>query len=289
MTNGNQFDWTGLGSIATGLMNSITQGVISTRNYKEMKRQFAENMKFQREQFDYQKELNNKMFNREDNAVQRRMADLGKAGINPLMADGQSASASGGSSTSFTGTDAAQMEMFDTSTMLSAFLDSQRIKNEKALTELERQKVGSQLLNDEETRLTQASNRALNAKTMEERDQAIKESQARIKLINKQAEKLGVDINYQNELLTGEQIKNRIAQIWGIPPGTDPTNNSGKFGLGFLWKIFTSAAAAPKLTEEQKNKLKEIQKEEMKKNKNGENAKRINETIQLLTEQGLMN
>lgn len=230
MSNGNQFDWTGLGSLATGLMNSITQGVISTRNYKEMKRQFAENMKFQREQFDYQKELNNKMFEREDNAVQRRMQDLGKAGINPLMADGQSASASGGSSTSFTGTDAAQMEMFDTSTMLSAFLDSQRVKNEKAHTQIEKERLQMQQLNSAQERLESISRQILNTKELKVKDALINQYNANVKLINKQSEALGINMN--------------ISKWSGLPVGTDPrVNNAYQASSGAL------IAAAQKISD----------------------------------------
>lgn len=52
------------------------------------------NKEFANKQFAYQQELNNILMQREDNAVQRRVADLEEAGLSRLNAIGQGASAS---------------------------------------------------------------------------------------------------------------------------------------------------------------------------------------------------
>lgn len=56
----------------------------------------AANAAINKENLDFQREQNEIMRQREDNAIQRRSADLEKAGINKLLAGTDGASASGG-------------------------------------------------------------------------------------------------------------------------------------------------------------------------------------------------
>nr|WAE43909.1 MAG: DNA pilot protein [Microviridae sp.] len=53
----------------------------------------AQNLDFQKEQFSYQQNLQQTMFDREDNAVQRRAADMTAAGFSPTLAAGNAAQA----------------------------------------------------------------------------------------------------------------------------------------------------------------------------------------------------
>lgn len=67
-------------------------------------KQNEQNLSFQREQLDYQKQLNQLQMEREDTAFQRASADAQQVGINPMaLAGGNGASSSPLSSTSFSG------------------------------------------------------------------------------------------------------------------------------------------------------------------------------------------
>lgn len=85
------------GVISSGVINgasTIGNGIVGLINNKYNKEQNEWNKKFAREQFDYQKQLNQILMDREDNAVQRRAADMQAAGISKNLAAGSPAQAS---------------------------------------------------------------------------------------------------------------------------------------------------------------------------------------------------
>lgn len=81
----------GKGLTTTADLTSQDAVNISKKNYEEQKRQFDLNFRNQQEQQQYDRDLQRQIFEREDNAVFRRMEDLKNSGLNPVLAAGSAA------------------------------------------------------------------------------------------------------------------------------------------------------------------------------------------------------
>ncbi len=90
------------------------------------------NFDLQKDNLAYQKDLQNKIFAREDNAVQRRVADLVSAGLSPTLAAGSAAGAG-----SVVSTSAPQKKSNFESMMALASVGTALANQQKAITEAE--------------------------------------------------------------------------------------------------------------------------------------------------------
>lgn len=119
---------TGIASLVAGgigIVQSIKrdreQSKLAQDNLSLNEKVSQQNFDLQKEQFEYQKELNQTVMDREDSAYQRQVADLQKAGLSPLMVSG------GASATPLTSATAPQQDISGineaTHNMMSAYND----------------------------------------------------------------------------------------------------------------------------------------------------------------------
>lgn len=112
------FDWTGLGSLAIGVANGLTNYFIN-----------KDNLKYQKENLDYQKALQQTIFDREDTAIERRMRDLENSGLNPQLAAG-----SGAGSGAIVSTEAPQNKTNPIGSAIDSALAYQQLAQQKEIT-----------------------------------------------------------------------------------------------------------------------------------------------------------
>lgn len=210
-------DLFGIGS----MLGAIGDTAIGGLNYVEQKKQNEIDNAYREKAFEYQKQLQQQIFEREDNATQRKAADLEKAGFNKLMATGQQANAGQAvGAYSGAGGQAAQLQtgiQQSIDSIYNALTTQQNISQSKTQQQL----TESQILG------TQAGTRKINKEIQKLTNDTLKTDAERNKIISEMmktdAERLKIEqekqinmYNYQKSrgqgLRTTDGIPNNLTQ-----------------------------------------------------------------------------
>lgn len=199
------------GLISAG--SAIASGIGSWKTSQEEKRRYQTNMNLQREQFEYQKQLNQLQMNREDTAVTRAMEDYQRNGINKLLAIGNPADTGSYSSTSMSGVEGNPQNFLGdlaeqaNGVMNNALSWAQEIQNIQQ-TQKQNQLIDEEIMNQSYKRENMESqtflNKILHAKNEQEivnlvRDQMQKE-------IDYLQTKHDYEINRRYDIRTNDQV-----------------------------------------------------------------------------------
>lgn len=84
-------------TLVSNVAGNVIDGIFNTHIANKQNKVAQQNFELQEEQFEYEKDLQSTIMDREDNAIQRQVADSRAAGISPLvnLAGSQSAGAAG--------------------------------------------------------------------------------------------------------------------------------------------------------------------------------------------------
>lgn len=118
----------GLGFINNAI-NTAFQIDTANKNYKAQQDATAWNKESWQKSFDYNKALTEMQMEREDTAVQRRMADMAAAGINPNLAAGSAAQSSAGVAAHSGTVSAPQRQSINIGQVLDTLRSVQELRN----------------------------------------------------------------------------------------------------------------------------------------------------------------
>lgn len=183
-------------SAATGLAGTLLQN-----------RREKQNFQLQEETFDYQKELQQTIFDREDSSVQRRVADLEGAGLSPILAAGQGASAGQAINVTAPQRESKSAEMLSKLDMSGATLDLLQKKENISQTKAQTEKIRT------ETKGSAVSNEYA-VSTLQDRIQsaslAVQNSRIMNEVHQKESQLKSIGIDRAAVDLLGQEIQNRL-------------------------------------------------------------------------------
>lgn len=130
MAENSSYNWMG---DLLAIPNFITNTVLGAKNYKLQKEWNKQQQENWNKQFEYTKWINQQQMQREDNAIQRRAADLEGAGMNRLMAAGSEAQA--GTLTSYQGNAGGSAPQLEIPNPIEAYLAAKQSQANIANTE----------------------------------------------------------------------------------------------------------------------------------------------------------
>lgn len=155
-TNKNSVPWVDLGLGLGQLGLGIADTVLQNKAHKE-------NLQHQKDLLDYQKATQREAWSREDNAVQRRVADLKAAGMNPLLAAGDSAATSSPIQVS-----APHKEPVRMAQLMQSLEFAQRVRMERMEMKVRNQEIKESQARQEEIRAKASNTRLQNLSLQQE-------------------------------------------------------------------------------------------------------------------------
>lgn len=223
-------------SMGEKAMEIAHQETWNRKNLDFQKQVNAQNQQNFQNQFNYQKELNDIQMKREDNAIQRSVADHQAAGFNKLLAVGNQAAA-GGMQT-FGGSanqEAAEGQVRDYSGFLSnigkAIMDNQinkaMIAKTKAETDYTNQKTLTEVENTENMRIKNLSDDYKRTTDRYQRKlimKQIKEAESRIDTAY-----YNLGLSEKRGIRTNDQLDSRALTVWAL--GNEFVNKFGDKAL----------------------------------------------------------
>lgn len=228
-----------MGSLAERGMQIASDQLINQENRKLQEKWNQRNEDFQREvntqqqknwqtQFDYQKQLNNTQMQREDNAIQRSVADHQAAGFNKLLAVGNQSpsgamttfggtanqSASQGEAPQLTSTDLGNFISQIGGAMMEAKLNNAMISKTKAEADYTNQKTLTEVENTENMRIKNLSDEYKRTTDRYQRRlimNQIRESESRI---DTAYHNLG--LSERRGIRTNDTLDSRALTVWAL-------------------------------------------------------------------------